>query len=159
MTEINVMLEGAFEDCPGEDWLASVAEQVLTAEGVASAAELGLVITGQERIQELNRVYRGKDRPTDVLSFNMIANPEETGVEVTPFVTPPDGILHLGEVIISYPQAVMQAQEREHSVKKEMAILIIHGVLHLCGYDHEKTEEARLMRAREAEILGQAEAL
>ena len=153
------MLEGAFEDCPGEDWLASVVEQVLTAEGVASAAELGLVITGQERIQELNRVYRGKDRPTDVLSFNMTATAEETGIEATPFVTPPDGMLHLGEVIISYPQAVMQAQEREHSVKKEMAILIIHGVLHLCGYDHEKTEEARLMRARETEILGQAEAL
>ena len=157
MAEINVILEGAFDDCPGEDWLVSVAGQVLTAEGVASAVELGLVITGQERIQELNRVYRGKDRPTDVLSFYMIATPEETGVEATPFVTPPDGILHLGEVIISYPQAVMQAQEREHPVKKEMAILIIHGVLHLCGYDHEKTEEARLMRARETEILGQAE--
>ena len=153
------MLEGAFEDCPGEDWLMSIVGQVLTAEGVTSAVELGLVITGQERVQELNRVYRGKDRPTDVLSFNMISTHEETGIEATPFVTPPDGMLHLGEVIISYPQAVMQAQEREHSVKKEMAILIIHGVLHLCGYDHEKTEEARLMRARETEILGQAESL
>jgi len=155
--EINVIIEGVFEGCPGEDWLGGVAEQVLAAEGVTSAVELGLVVTGQERVQELNRAYRGKDRPTDVLSFYMTAAPEETGVEATPFVTPPDGILHLGEVIISYPQAVIQAQEHEHPVKKEMAILIIHGVLHLCGYDHEKPEPGRQMRAREAEILSQFE--
>ena len=155
--EINVIIEDVFEGCPGEDWLGGVVEQVLAVEGITSAAELGLVITGQKRVQELNRVYRGKDRPTDVLSFYMAYTPEETGVEAAPFVTPPDGVLHLGEVIISYPQAVIQAQEHEHSVKKEMAILITHGVLHLCGYDHEKTEQARRMRAREAEILGQIE--
>jgi len=153
--EINVIIEDNFKECPGEDWLGGVAEQVLTAEGITSAVELGLVITGQERMQELNRVYRGKDRPTDVLSFYMTSTPEETEAEATLFVTPPDGILHLGEVVISYPQAVIQAQEHEHSVKREMAILVIHGVLHLLGYDHEKPEPGRPMGAREAEILGQ----
>ena len=155
--EINVIIEGVFENCPGEDWLRNVAEQAITAEGITSDAELGLVVTGQERVQELNRVYRGKDRPTDVLSFGMAPALEET--EATHFVTPPDGILHLGEVIISYPQAVIQAREHEHPIKKEIAILIIHGVLHLCGCDHEKPEPGRLMRMREAEILSQVASL
>jgi len=69
------------------------------------------------------------------------------------FITPPDGVLHLGEVIIAYPQAVIQAEEHHHPVKREIAILIIHGVLHLLGYDHEEPEAERQMRAREAEIL------
>ena len=69
----------------------------------------------------------------------------------------PDGKLHLGEVIISYPQAVIQAEEHRHSVKKEVAILIIHGVLHLLGYDHDEPKRRRQMAAREAEILSNVE--
>jgi probable rRNA maturation factor len=57
-------------------------------------------------------------------------------------------------VIIAYPQAVMQAEEHRHLLKRELAILIIHGVLHLLGYDHDKPEDERRMQAREAEILG-----
>ena len=56
-------------------------------------------------------------------------------------------------MIISYPQAMTQAEEHQHSVKREIAILIIHGVLHLLGYEHDKPELERQMRAREAEIL------
>ena len=153
--EINVLIDGDFEGCPEAGWLQSIAEQVLIAQGTSSDMELGLVITTQERVQELNRSYRGEDKPTDVLAFYMTPAAEETGAESLFFVAPPDGVLHLGEVIISYPQAVIQAKEHWHSVKKELAILIIHGVLHLLGYDHEKPEAEREMRAREAEILTQ----
>jgi probable rRNA maturation factor len=66
-------------------------------------------------------------------------------------------VSHLGEVIISYPQAVIQAEEHHHSAKKELVILIIHGVLHLLGYDHAEPDQERQMSAREAEILGQIE--
>jgi probable rRNA maturation factor len=66
-------------------------------------------------------------------------------------------VLHLGEVIISYPQAVAQALEHKHSIFREITILIIHGVLHLMGYDHEEPEEACQMSAREAEILSRVE--
>jgi probable rRNA maturation factor len=66
-------------------------------------------------------------------------------------------VLHLGEVVISFPQAVIQAEERGHSVKREVAILIIHGVLHLLGYEDEKPELKRLMSAREREILSHIE--
>ncbi len=155
--EINVLIEGDFEGCPEVSWLQSLVERVLTAQGTGSNIELGLVITSQERVRELNRDYRGKDAPTDVLAFYMTSVAGETGAESPSFVAPPDGVLHLGEVIISYPQAVTQAQEHRHSIKKELAILIVHGVLHLLGYDHEKPGPEREMRAREKEILSRIE--
>jgi len=152
--EINVLIDDELGDCPEVSWLRSVAEQVLVTEGVGSSVELGLVIASQERVQELNRSYRGKDEPTDVLAFS---TREEIGADFPPFVQPPDGVLHLGEVIISYPQVIIQAKENQHSVKKEIAILVIHGVLHLLGYEHNKPELERQMKAREAEILSHIE--
>ena len=149
--EINVLIDDGFEGCPETRWLRSVAEKVLVSQDIESAAELGLVIVGQEKIRQLNRDYLGEDRPTDVLSFGML--PEPFARDISPFVVPPDGFHHLGEVIIAYPQAVIQAAEHWHSTKKEIAILIIHGVLHLLGYDHDKPEPEREMRARETEIL------
>ena len=153
--EINVLIEPGFEDCPEADWLQGVIGQVLSTEQVASEVELGLVITTQEKIKGLNRIYRSRDEVTDVLSFSM--TPDLVGTDLSPFVTPPDGVLHLGEVIISHPQAVLQAKEQQHSTKKEIAILIIHGVLHLLGYDHEESEPERQMRAREREMLARIE--
>ena len=153
--EVNVLLDEDFTGCPDRAWLQNVVERVITAQGVGPGVELGLFITGQERVQQLNRSYRQKDEPTDVLAFTM--NPPVSSNESPPFVMPPDGLLHLGEVIIAYPQAVIQAEEHQHSLKKELAILIIHGVLHLLGYDHEEPEPERQMRAREKEILSQIE--
>jgi probable rRNA maturation factor len=69
------------------------------------------------------------------------------------FATPPDGIKHLGEVLISYPQAVEQAVENGHPVEKEIAVLVIHGTLHLLDYDHNKPEAAQKMKSRETAIL------
>ncbi len=157
--EINVLVEEGFEGYLEGSWLQSVAEQVLVAQDAGSGVELGLVITIQERVQQLNRSYLGKDEPTDVLAFSMLPEPLATGESEasSPFVQPPDGVFHLGEVIVSYPQAVIQAEEHQHSVKREIAILIIHGVLHLIGYEHDKPELERQMRAREAEIVSHIE--
>ena len=149
--EINVLIDESFEQYLESGWLDNLAEKVLVAQGVDSRAELSLVIVGQERIRQLNLSYLGKDRPTDVLAFSMLS--EQTGGNIAPFVAPPDGMQHLGEVIISYPQAVVQAEEHQHSIKREIAILVIHGVLHLLGYEHDKPELERQMRAREAEIM------
>jgi len=154
--EINVLIDEGLEGDLEVSWLQKIAEQVLLAQEAGSDVELSLVITSQERVRQLNRDYLGRDRPTDVLAFSMLPElPVEGELETDfpLFITPPDGVLHLGEVIISYPQAVMQADEHHHPVKKEIAILIIHGVLHLLGYDHEDPEPERQMRAREAEIL------
>lgn len=153
--EINVLIEQGLEEHLGVSWLQSIAEQALVAQDAGSGLELGLVITGQERVQQLNRSYLGKDEPTDVLSFSMLPEPLASGESEAsaPFVAPPDGVVHLGEVIVSYPQAQIQAGQHRHSVKREIAVLIIHGVLHLLGYDHDKPEPERRMKAREKEIL------
>ena len=151
--EINLTIEEEFAGCPEAGWFQRIAEQVLEAQGVGPNAELGILITGQERVQELNLAYRGEDHPTDVLSFYMTAPGEEGGGESERFVVAPDGITHLGEVVISYPQAAIQAQEHRHSVNRELAVLTIHGVLHLLGYDHEMPEQRREMNAREQDIL------
>ncbi len=150
--EINILIEDGLEGHPEVDWLERVTEQALLAEGVDPASEAGLVVVGQERMRQLNSSYLGEDRPTDVLAFAML--PEPSRGDSAFFVAPPDGVKHLGEVIISYPQAAIQAEEHRHPVKREMVILIIHGVLHLLGYDHDEPVRERGMRAREAEILG-----
>ena len=153
--EINVLIDEGLEGYLEVSWLQSVAEQVLVAQDAGSKVELGLVITGQERVQQLNRSYLERDEPTDVLAFSMLPEPLTTGESEasSPFAQPPDGVLHLGEVIISYPQAVIQAEEHRHSVEREIIILIIHGVLHLMGYEHDKPELERQMKTREKTIL------
>ena len=145
-----MLIDDGLEGPLNVGWLQAIAEAVLVAEDVGPGAELGLVITGQEKIQELNLVHLGEDEPTDVLSFPMLP---ESGEDPADFVAPPDGMSHLGEVIISYPQAVIQAEERGHAVAKEVAILVVHGVLHLLGYDHAEPEEQGRMQQRETEIL------
>jgi probable rRNA maturation factor len=152
--EINVLIDELFKANLDPSWLQKIAEQVLVAQGAGAEVEMGLVIATEERVKQLNRDYLGREEPTDVLAFSA---KEEVGTELPPFVPPPDGVLHLGEVIISYPQATAQAEEHCHSVKRELAILIIHGVLHLLGYEHDKAELARRMRAREAELLSYIE--
>jgi probable rRNA maturation factor len=152
--EINVLVDEHFKADLEVSWLEGIARQVLEAEDAGTQTELGLFIASGERVKQLNRDYLGRDEPTDVLAFSAR---EGVGAELPPFVPPPDGVLHLGEVIISYPQAVVQAGEHQHSIKREIAILIIHGVLHLLGYDHDKPEVERQMRAREAELLGYIE--
>jgi probable rRNA maturation factor len=149
--EINVLIEEGLEVDLDTEWLQRILEKPLLSEDVPSNTEISLVFTSQERIHELNRDYRGKDKPTDVLSFSMIEQQDEE--DPTDFIAPPDGLIHLGEVIISYPQAVTQAREHNHPLKNEIATLIVHGVLHILGYDHEKPQMEPAMRAKEKEIL------
>lgn len=149
--EINISVDQNLEVSLKESWLQGIATKALETEGIISSAEMGLVITDSKTIQKLNRIYRGEDKPTDVLAFHMPPSTNQ-GPE-QPFVGPPDGVLHLGEVVISYPQAVKQAQKQGHSVTQELALLIVHGVLHLLGYDHELPQENQQMRAKENAIL------
>ena len=152
--EIDILFDDEFEDCLDPNRLANIAAAALDAGEVSDDVEMELLITGQERIQELNKAYRNQDRPTDVLSFALSEDSEEGLL----FAEAPDGLRHLGQVVISYPQAQKQAAERGHSVDKEVAVLLIHGVLHLLGYDHIQDEDAELMEACEAEILKTIEA-
>jgi probable rRNA maturation factor len=151
--EINVLIDEGLEGLLEEKWMQRIAEQALVAENSGTGIELGLVVTSQERVQQLNQSYLGRNEPTDVIAFSMLSDAQQTGAGVPPFITPPDGVTHLGEVIISYHQAVIQAAEQNHPVKREIATLIVHGVLHLLGYRDDNPELKHRMSARETEIL------
>lgn len=121
--------------------------------------ELSLDLVGDRRMRRLNREYRGRDHPTDVLAFPMRAattpvtrhrGPVAVQEQRVPRVTPD----MLGDVVISVPTAARQAAAVGHSVEHELAALLVHGVLHLCGYDHERGARAALrMRRKERSIL------
>ncbi len=147
--KINITIDTGYKKLVSPLWLRKVARLSLTKENAGANAEMGLFITGDENVHRLNRDYLEEDHPTDVLSFPML----ESIADNTTFVNPPDGKLHLGEVIIAYPQAVKQAKEHAHSTEKEIALLLIHGILHLLGYDHDIPEREQVMHQREADIL------
>jgi probable rRNA maturation factor len=111
-----------------------------------TSAELGILFVGDQRMRGLNRRYRSKDRTTDVLAFAMR---EAARPQVSRLI--PD---MLGDVVISIPTAWRQAKEAGRSLDEELACLLVHGILHLCGYDHERGEkDARRMHRRERMIL------
>jgi len=147
--EIGISVGEEFHGLVDEGRVRRISQTVLKAEGVAPPYEVSLVFTDSETVRQLNRDYRGVDEPTDVLAFYMLPQKEVDDS----FALPPDGVTRLGEVIISYPQAVEQAREQGHSTEKELALLIIHGILHLLGYDHEEPEGESKMRGRERELL------
>lgn len=149
--EINILIDEAFRRRLTRRWLRAAAAGALAASGAGDDVELGLFITSDEGIRALNRQYRGRDEPTDVLAFAA----REEAVAGLSFISPPDGLTHLGEVIIAYPQARAQARAHRHPVKTEVAVLIVHGVLHLLGYDHERPGPERRMRAKEAKVTAQ----
>ncbi len=121
-----------------------VAGRILTAVGEPDA-ELSVEMVGDQRICRLNGRYRKRDAPTDVLAF---ASREAEGPP-SPLVAP-----LLGDVVISVHRARRQGSAHGHSIDREVVLLLIHGILHLCGYDHERGErEARRMRRKEREVL------
>ena len=124
----------------------------LAAEGRGEGHRLDVRLTDDTTIHALNRDHRGVDTPTDVLSFPLQGAPAG-GADGTAFVMPPGAVVHLGDVVLSWPRALTQAAEYGHSAERELAYLAVHGLLHLLGYDHELPAEARIMRAREEAIL------
>jgi probable rRNA maturation factor len=147
--QISIHVEEEFRGLMDIGWVKKIARQVLKAEGVAPPYEVSLVFTDSETVTQLNRDYRGVDKPTDVLAFYMLPQKKAD----SSFALPPDGVTRLGEVIISYPQAAEQAKEQGHSIERELALLTIHGILHLLSYDHEEPEEESEMREKERELL------
>ena len=149
--QIDVLVKREFVVDISKSWLQRLIKKVLDFEEVTDSIELSLVITDESTIRSLNKLYRKQDKYTDVLAFSVVQDSYKKGEQ--PFVVPPEGVTYLGEVLISYPIAVQQALEQSHSIEKELALLTIHGTLHLLGYDHEKDQERQLMRQREREIL------
>ena len=108
-------------------------ETTLDNHSVDKHVSLSVIRANDERVHELNHKYRGVDAPTDVLSFPGGHN------------DPDDGSLYLGDVIVSYPRSQLQAEEHGHPVEDELQFLVIHGILHLLGFDHLSLEEKNRM--------------
>jgi probable rRNA maturation factor len=135
-----IYVESALEPQP-------VAVELVERAGMAAlkhaAAEGGLtvVLTDDEQLQQLNRDYLGIDSPTDVLSFPAAETDPETGMP------------YLGDVLISVPRAESQARAAGHPLQSEVQLLVVHGVLHLLGFDHAQVEERARMWAAQDEVL------
>ena len=123
--------------------LRAVAQKVLSASGCPDG-ELSVVIVDDREIQDLNREYLDRDRPTNVISFSM---QEGEGGGIHPDL--------LGDVVISADTAARDAAEAGIPYERELQFLLLHGILHLLGYDHERgtEEQARLMEERERELF------
>jgi probable rRNA maturation factor len=116
---------------------------ILRMEDAADAVELSVALVGSDEIASLNAAYRGIQGPTDVLSFGC-DDPEPVGS---------DEPISIGDVVIAPEVALAQAADLGTTVEAELDLLLVHGVLHLLGYDHEADEDAAAMQAREAAIL------
>ncbi len=122
--------------------LTLAAQTVLHQEELQEEQDLTIAVEGDDRLHELNRDYLGIDAPTDVLSF-------PSGEEIDPETER----VYLGDIILSYPRALQQATSAGHEVMSEIQLLVIHGVLHLLGYDHATPEEKTAMWAAQAEAI------
>ncbi len=142
--EMSLEIEG-FDDLVNEEEIRTYVQKVLEKEYESEApVYMSLLLTGNDEIQVINREYRDKDQPTDVISF---AYHETEDFDIGPYDT-------LGDIVISLERVVEQAQEYNHSPKRELFYVLTHGILHLLGYDHIEEEDKIEMRAKEEEILG-----
>ena len=138
-----------------------LAEGVLRAEGVRGLAELSVLFVSEAEIAELNHDYMGKDGPTDVLAFPIDAGEAEIVLHNQPPNRAPDRSppdpgdmpLLLGDVVVCPAVAARQAPEHAGTIDDELALLVVHGILHVLGHDHDEPEAAARMRAHELELL------
>ncbi len=154
--DIALALDVTVGDASGDEGDTAFAERVL-ARGIevlradlpsgAHGVYLSLVLTGDDQIAALNREFRGVDAPTDVLSFPTYDAPRGATPD-------PDGpALPLGDIVVSLPRAIEQAARYGHSRDREFGFLLVHGLLHLLGYDHQTAAEAAAMEARQEDVL------
>jgi len=127
----------------GLDFLEQAASLALMSHEGFPALEISLLVTDDEQLRELNRRFMGIDAVTDVLSF-------PAGE-----IDPDSQILYLGDVALSLPRAAAQAETGGHSLQSELQLLVVHGVLHLSGYDHANADQKKTMWEIQAAILSQ----
>ena len=125
--------------------LAALARHTLTSEEVDDGAELSILFVAADHIRRLNARFAGDDHATDVLAFPMMDDDED------------DGSLLLGDVVICPEIAQKNAEELGHGLEHELGALVVHGTLHLLGYDHQQKEDKQKMDERSAEILSEFE--
>lgn len=122
-----------------EDLIVKAVNTTLLVEKISRSIEVSIALVDDDYIRKLNKNYRSMDVPTDVLSFVMRETIEDLEL--------------LGDIVISLERAKEQAAEYNHSFKREIGYLVVHGMLHLLGYDHETEQGKAIMRQKEEEVL------
>ena len=138
-----------------------LARAVLEAEGVRGEAELSLLFVDEQAMSDLNKRFAGKDGPTDVLAFPIDEEPVEGGRSPDSGGSGPGWVpaeaselpTLLGDVVICPSVALRNAESSDTGPDDEVALLVVHGILHLMGMDHVDDEEAQVMERREQELL------
>lgn len=143
---VNLDADDEVEDRVDSAALAAMLERVLTEDGIEDGASLSVVLADDVLLRELNQRHRDTDAPTDVLSF-----PASEGEETPHHEGEP---VYLGDIVVSVESVERQAEEAGLATDEELAHVVLHGLLHLLGYDHEEAEEEAVMKAREEAILG-----
>ncbi len=138
---IHLQINEPFEDQVQADQLKNAAQTTLKHQKAADNVDLTIVVSDDAQLQELNRQFLNIDSPTDVLSFPSDESDPDTGN------------LYLGDIILSLPRAAEQAQTGGHPVAAELQLLVVHGVLHLLGYDHAEPDQKEAMWLAQSEIL------
>jgi probable rRNA maturation factor len=145
-------------DLPYEKIIEEIVTASLDYEECPYEAEVNVILTDNASIQEINREQRGIDAPTDVLSFPMVDYEKPSDFDhveeaAEDYFNPETGELLLGDIVISVDKVEEQAEKYGHSQTRELAFLVAHSMLHLCGYDHMEEEERLEMERRQSEIL------
>lgn len=148
MLELDINDETGTVNSETEKLVNDLLVHALKEEGLTGETEVSVTFMTDEDIQEVNKMYRNIDAPTDVISF-ALEEAVEGEVEIIAEGIP----TILGDIIISVPTAVRQAQDYGHSIQREIGFLALHGLLHLLGYDHMTEEDERKMFGRQKEIL------
>ena len=157
---IDVHVFPPFRSAVKAPWLRKVAAEALAAGDPEGAGGVSIAVADDETLRSLNERFRGLDEVTDVLSFGSKqggskpgeSKPGEGDADAS-FPADPDGKATLGEVVLSYPLAVRQSDEHDVTAEEELALLVVHGVLHLLGHDHEEAEEEARMKELERQAL------
>ena len=138
--------------------MQKAAEKAPLCEGIRIPCSVSVRLCDDHSIREINKMYRGIDRPTDVLSFPVVSYPAgktaascENALRME--YDDETGTCFLGDIVISVPHLYSQAAEYGHSVEREACYLLVHGLCHLMGYDHMEETEKTTMRAMEERIL------
>ncbi len=118
--------------------------------------EVCIIFADNDVIQDINKEYRGMDRPTDVLSFPQFDLCDGEGYIDEELLCPETGKAFLGDIVVSLDKAIEQAKEYGHDEEREVAFLVVHGFLHLLGFDHDTKEREELMLENAYRILNEA---
>lgn len=127
--KVNVLLYTESRYIVNRKKIKSAIAEVLKEQEIEGPVEVSVAIVGDRKMRSLNKKYKSEDKTTDVLSFSIMDG------KVSPL--PADGILRLGDVVISYPQAVLSAAQKDMLVDESISFLVKHGLLHLLGIHHE----------------------